>query len=499
MADNVFTRYGGKIKYTPDRVKSNDSNVEYSDNDQIRNIALERDLTAANLLENDILLDALDAAIDDQMKEFALTVPELYDAASNLCGSGTVTWECYKKAKELLRIAPWIAYGYDPVQLTFTDKFIKRAGNVVFDCKQFDPNTFHDTELNDPLDSSLDSSLKDLTVTPSEVEKKARENQKKWALLMLFWDLLWGKPVVKPGIPDEEAMQQNIDLVNESIQQLKADSQDVSIDPKTGKQKFSDEERKNKLKQADDLSARLAQSKSLPNTIMLDRPRLVKQLQWLSKDGSPIEYNLKSVSSTVNSKVIQEQKDIVWKAPESPGYAWSDNAQAVWVDYASLLGGGDGHGNHKDEDLYKDKSIPAIKSGFILSILIGFISLVPKVVFYFILGRVQFLKEIRWMKTKKILRVRIFALPYVGLRLIIGLLTAVPVVISNIFLEICIWLAMMPHIYLPNISDLGPLPETPRTVNDNMTVEPTPAGFISMDCFVAAQEIVNRVNLESIN
>lgn len=496
MADNVFTKYGGKVKYTPERVQSNDADVEYSDADQIRNIALQRDLTAANLLENDILLDALDAAIDDQMKEFALTVPELYDAASNLCGGPTVTWECYKKAKELLKIAPWIAYGYDPTQLTFTDKFVKRAGNVVFNCKEFNADTFQNTGF-DPM-KEVDDALNGgpNTETPSEIEKKARENQKKWSLLMLFWDLLWGKPVVKPSIPDEEARKQNIDLINAEIAQLKANSQDTSLDPKTGKEKFTEEQRKGKGVEADNLAKRLAQSENLPNTIMLDRPRHPNQLQWTGKSGGPIEYNLNPVGPA--SKQVQQ--DSLWKDPVSPGNAWVDDAQAVWVDYGSLLGGGDGHGNHKDEDFYKDRSIPALKSGFILSILIGFISLVPKVVFYFVIGRVEFLKSIKWMKTKKFPVVgRVFLLPYKALKFIISIITAVAVVISNIFLEICIWLAMMPQIYLPNVSDLAPLPQTPHTLKDMMEVEETPAGFVSMDCFVAAQEIVNRVNQEAVN
>ena len=476
MAENVFTQYGGKVKFTPDRVKSTIDPVEFTDEDQIRNIALQRDLTAANLLENDILLDMLDAAIDDQMKEFALTAPDLYDAAMSLCGSPTVTWECYKKAKELLRIAPWIAYGYDPTQLIFTDKLQKRAGNVVFDCKQFDPDTFHNTGT-DPMatvDSLTGTDDNDPnTETPSEIEKKARENQKKWALLILFWDLLWGKPVVKPGISDETSRQMSIDLVNEDIQKLKADG---------------------KNEEADALAKRLSNSKNLPNTIMLDRPRVTNQLQWSDKNEQPLESNfnpnLLNPKFLTKTEGVKEMKVSPDDLSESE-YPWNEKSVAVWLDFASLT---------KAKDLYKDKSIPAIKSGFILSILEGFLGLPPKVCFFFIKGRFEFLRKIKWMKTNNTPIVKTIVRKfYTLLKLVIDLLTAVPVMINTIFLEICIWLALLPHHYMPNVSDTEPVSMSNTGLNQVMDVQPTPAGFISMDCFVAAQEIVNRVNAEAVN
>ena len=71
--------------------------------------------------------------------------------------------------------------------------------------------------------------------------------------------------------------------------------------------------------------------------------------------------------------------------------------------------------------------------------------------------------------------------------------------INTIFLEICIWLALIPNHYVPNVSDIEDIKQSDTGVNQAMDVEPTPAGFISMDCFTAAQEIVNRVNQEAVN
>lgn len=482
MADNTFVG-GGKIKYTPDRVKSSiDAPYEYTHEDNIRNLALERDLTAANLLENDILLDMLDNAIDEQMKEFALTVPELAEAATSLCGSPTVTWECYKKAKELLRIAPWIAYGYDPVQLTMTDKMTRRKGNVVFDCKQFDPNAFHDLpDLDADIDDILDGPDE---VSSSELEKAATENQKKWALLVLFWDLLWGKAEVKPGIVDVDATKKHIEQLTEEINTLKAESQDTT--------KFPDEAvRKAKAVKAEVMARNLGKSNNLPNTILVDRPRITAQLQWSDKNGNAMESNLnQSFKSQFTISKDTDHVNQLTRDPTEPGYAWDDERSvAAWVDFASLF----------TTDVYKDKSIPAIKSGFLLSILIGFIGLVPKVCFFFLKGRVKFLKEIRWMKTKKILGVKIFKPVYEILRLAINLITAIPAMLNTIFMEICIWLAKLPNKSIPNVSDLESVPMSDTGLNDAMDVVDTNAGFVAPNCLVAAQEIVNRVNIEAVN
>ena len=493
MAENVFTKYGGKVKFTPERVKSDIGPVEFTDEDQIRNIALQRDLTAANLLENDILLDTLDAAIDDQMKDFALTVPELYDAASSLCGSPTVTWECYKKAKELLRIAPWVAYGYDPVQLTFTDRLQKRVGNVVFDCKQFNADTFQNTGF-DPLAAVDEFTGNDPnTESPSAIEKRATENQKKWALLVLFWDLLWGKAVVKPGLQDEESKQLSIDYINETIQKLREDSQDTSVGPDGKTPKFSEDQKKGFATQADNLAKKLVQSKNLPNTVMLDRPKITNQLQWSDSGGSPLETNLNmEFKEYITKPVGVKEMRIYPEDVHKDKYPWHPNAVATWVDFASIF----------TKDLYKDKSIPAIKSGFILSILEGFLGLPPKVCFYFIKLRFEFLLGIKWMKTKKILGVKVFNLSGASvwklLKLVINIIVAIPIMINTIFLEICIWLALIPNLYVPNVSDIESVPMSDTGVSQAMDVLETPAGFVSMDCFVAAQEIANRVNAEAV-
>lgn len=459
--DNIFTKTGGHVKYTPDRVQSNISDVQYSDEDNLRKLALERDLTAANLIENDILLDMLDAAIDEQMKEFALTVPELYEAATNLCGSPTVTWECYKKAKELLNIAPWIAYGYDPVQLTFTDSFIKRKGNVVFNCKEFDPDTFQNTTLDSNVDKALNG---DETISPNELQQIAEKNQKLWATLMLFWDLLWGKPKVKPNIPSNKAKLATIKAINEEIADLRS---------------------KGKTEDADKLAKSLAVMGNLPNTIMVDRPEATSQLQWQGKNGA-IEYNLKPV----NGK--QENDVAVNPSISAPGVPWNDDAVAVWVDYGSMF---------TQKDKYKDKSIPMLESGFILPILVGFLSVIPKLAFYFIKARVAYLKSIRWFYTKKVLGWHIYRLIYTPIKFFIDAITSIVAALSTIMIEACISLAMLPRPYAKDISgdDATKIKDIPQPVSMSMNVGDTIAGFVSMDCLASAQAIVNRVHQEAVN
>lgn len=490
MAENIFTKNAGHVTYIPDKVDS-DTNapVKLTYDDHVLSLGLQRDQVAADILTNDLLLDALDATIDDQMKNFALTVPELHDAAMNLCGSPTVNWECYKKAKELLRIAPWIAYGYDPVQLTFTDTFTPRVGNVVFDCKQFDPNKFHDLDnAKDMVDTALGTGQ---GLDPNVVQKAAQENQKSWALLVLFWDLLWGKPAVKPGIPDDEAKKNSIDHINKEIQSLR-DKGNTAIQNNKTKQVIDTEagldpngnprykivyigkdEGTALLNEADKLSKSLAQSKKLPNTIMVDRPRNADQLQWQGKFA-------------IIPNVTFDGSTSLFRNPLDSGNAWTEGASAIWVDFGSFF---------YAQDHYKNRSIPALKSGFILSILIGFCSLIPKIGFFFIVKRISFLKSIKGVKN----------IPYAGkviydfFKGIINLVVCIPVVLSSIFIEICIWLALLPGIYVPNVSDAEDIPNTVPRINTSMEVQDTPAGFISMDCFTAAQEIVNRVNSEAIN
>ena len=462
MADNIFTTAGGKVQYIPGKVESHIDPYQYTNEDQIKQLALQRDLTAANLLENDILLDMLDAAIDDQMKNFALNAPEIAKQAQALCGSPIVTWECYKKAKELLQIAPWITNGFDPVQLTFTDKFVPRSGNVVMNCQNYDPDTFPDPSAG--INSAL--GLGDPTLDPSTVQAAAQDNQKKWALLMLFWDLLWGKPGVKPNLPDSDTSQAlDTDAITTQINTLTAQSQDPTKTP--AQQAIA-------KSQAQVLAQQISSGQQLPDTIMKDRPTVWTDLQWQGASGNPLDNVLKS-----------GQEEIKVNATDST--PWVDDAIAVWLDFFSLLS--------LSADHYKNKSIPVMKSGFILPILMGICSLVPKITFFFIEARQKLLNAIKIVKKIPLVGTAIYKL----IQTIINYIVAIPVGIGNVFLELCIWLAMHPVPYYHNVSDSVPLPQTSIGLNTGMVPNPTPAGFISMDCLTNAQDIVNRVNQEAIS
>ena len=165
---------------------------------------------------------------------------------------------------------------------------------------------------------------------------------------------------------------------------------------------------------------------------------------------------------------------------------WADNAIAVWLDFGSIWFGPNDH--------YKNKSIPIIKSGFILPILMGICSLVPKIGFFVIEGRQKLLSTVKVVK--RIPGVGTFV--YNVVKLMVNFMSAAPIAFNAIFIELCIMLAMFPIEYMPNVSDAVPLPDIKLPIN-NMDVSPTPAGFISVDCLTNAQDIVNRVNTEAVS
>jgi hypothetical protein len=245
------------------------------------------------------------------------------------------------------------------------------------------------------------------------------------------------------------------------------------------------------LRQAKDIRRGLATSKTLPNTIMLDRPRRVKHLKWVSKNGEPLENNIRLDIGQITEGIgIQDNgiKKLTINAGSVKGgtFPWADNAVAAWLEFASMM---------KLNDVYKDMSIPAIKSGFILSILVGFLGVIPKACFYFLKLRFAFLNSIKGLKK---LPFNIGKPIYGFLKFLIDLLTAIPALLNSAFISICIWLSLMPNKYMPNVSDDEDINVEDTHITDNMEVGDTPAGFVSLDCIVAAQTIVNRVHEEAL-
>lgn len=464
---NPFTKYGGKVKFTPGRVATDGrelADVDQSMNDAIRNLALERDLVAADLLEGDKFLDMLDAAIDDQLKDFEIPGNEAADAASALCGSPTINWECYKKAKALLQVAPWIANGYDPVQSIFGDRLQKRAGKVIMNCQDFDPGTFFDgtsasgddnsagdSGSNDNKPTTDGGSADDSTESLAEINKKAQANQKSWALNILFWDFIWGKPYVKDAVKEALAKANpGIDEYQEVIQDLRA----------VGR---NDE--------ADALAKQLTGT-LLPNLIMKERPRTWKHLAWeaFPSKGTPIQYLTKNKKAS--------DTDFV------------SNAAGVWIDPWSLV---------KEDDVYKDKGIPAVKHGFLLGLLIGALGLPVKTMGQIMKVRKKIVNLFKILKRIPIVGRKIFN----AWKAVVSFLFIPWAYINNAFIELLIWLAVKPIKHSPDLGSVPPEYQdefgtpnsgTQESVTDKLDIQDTPAGFVPMDCMQNAQEVVSRVD-----
>lgn len=439
---NPFTG-GGKVKYVPGKVKTPlEEDVPQEEMDALRAIALERDLLAADLLDGDRMLDLLDAAIDDQMKDFELPAGGAKDSARRLCGSDTINWECYKKAKELVRAIPMLANGYDPVQLVFGgDELTKRKGPVIYNCEDFDSNKFFD-----PTYESGDSPRGGMGIAPGEtgtespqdIQKRAHENQKKWGMMVMFWELIWGRPAIQERfLAQWQETKENIQALQDKIAALEGEG---------------------KKKEAEALAKQLAFQK-LPDLIREERPTKYSQMQWeaFPPDRGPLD------SIKANPKL----------------------AAGAWI-------------NPWDQDEYADKGLPVIKQGFLLSLLIGALGLPVKVI-----------TKIIGLKNKIVSKFDVLdSIPVVGSgvfkawKAIVDLIFVPYVYINNVFVEICIWLAMKPTGYKINVGkvppefedDIGEMGVASETVTDTLEVEDTPAGFVPPECMVAAQEVVTRVN-----
>ena len=441
---------GGKVQFIPSRVKSPLEEVKQTDADAIRMMGVQRDLIAADLLEGDKYLDMLDAVIDDQMKDLQLPAGEISDAARRLCGSDTIDWDCYKKAKALLELAPAIAHGYDPVQLVFNGKIRKKVGPVIFNCKSFDPDKFFDSTTDDPATvtgaDGTDPTLGEFE-EPGAVQQRARENQKKWGMLVFFWELLWGKPNVKASYLEQlKQNQSNLEAIQTRIDELNSQK---------------------KTEEAKALSSQIAFAK-LPDLIREERPAKVEHLTWepAKTSDAPVE-NAKDNPTAV---------------------------AAIKFDPWSMVSG---------DIKYYDRALPSNKQGFILPLLVGALGLVPKIV-----AKVLRIRDKLTKKLKKIKKVPVVGRGlYKAWAVCTGIIFLPAAFISNIFIDLCIWLAMKPAGYLIDVGavppeyadDMGDLSvEVDEKVSTTMDVEDTPAGFIPMECLAAAQEIVNKVNTDAV-
>lgn len=429
---------GGKVVYTPGKVVTTLDIADKQTEDKIRDIVLNRDLSAAQLLDNDRLLDALDNAIDDQMKDMALPGGL---AARKLCGSETINWDCYKKAKEMLRIAPMIAYGYDPVQAIFTDAPTKRKGPVLLNCRDFN-DSFFDSVLPDGSPATGDqagtSSDKKEKQTFAEIQAAAEANQKSWAMKVLFWDLVWGKPEMREPY----------------LAQSKGNGKPLGVETVANGQ--------------------------LPDIIYEERPWEVKQMMWKSFLSS------EPLTNTTNNAKAENDPTIL--VPETD---MNLSTAAVWEDPWGPLAG-------KDPAI-KNRGLPAIKQGFLLSILVGLIGLIPQIVGAFFKFRSKLSQKMSIFRKIPLVGGAIYKV----VMFLIACILLGPILINNACVEGAIFLALLPRGHRIDEGELPTDPAVPSKPNppisglDDMKINSTPGGFLPLDCLKAAQDIVTTVNAQA--
>lgn len=452
---NPFTG-GGKVKYTPGRVSTGIDTKQpipgdFTVEDALRSLGLERDLMAADMLENDKNLDLIEQALNDQMS--GMSIPG-GDDARRICGSQFITWECYKKAREMLKLTPQLTQGFDPSQASSGDRISKRKGPVIMNCRDFDPDEFAEQTdyegrpvngtsnvTTDPEDTSEED-----TESLDDIMEKAAENQKSWALLMLFWDLIWGKPEMREPW----------------LSQSKGENAELGADAALG---------------------------SLPDIIRQERPWEAQHLKW---DAFPTNKGPLDNLTTDNALVDVNNPNEYTKESNV-----KDEAAAIWIDPWEPL-------KFKDSRV-KNRGLPVIKQGFLLSLLIAIFGLVPKIISQVFKLKRQLLSKFSVVKKipvvgKKIFKVAKFAIAAYML----------PVaMINNIFIEICIYLALLPAGSEPVTGDVPTtlkeqFPKGSKSgINNAMPVElkiqPTPGGFMPLDCLKAAQSVVNKVKNDAVN
>jgi len=449
---------GGDVKYTPGRVESDIGEYVPTEQDRLNDLVLERDNVMADLLEVDQDLDRLDDIIDDQMKDFEIPADELADAARRLCGKESIDWNCYKKAKDLLKVLPWITNGFDPVQ-AIHGKIKRHDGPIMFNCREFDMESYADA-LTDDDDVAEDN--EDPELTPEHLSYVAARNQKDWALLMLFWDMLWGKPAMKePFKTQSKAGTLNPEDVNVKINELKA----------AGEHKKA---------------ATLAESvlrNDFSSLIAEERPWHESQLKWESTKGDIVDYTVDPSSRFYSGYTIKQNKPYYSKI--------NDNSAAIYPALDTFFDIDNGI-------KFFDLGIPALESGFILGLLMMLISLVPKVVTGMIKFLLKFLEKMSWIENITIVGDYIWP----GIVSIIKVPFFLMTLLNNIFIHGCIWFAMIPNSYNIDIETTDELGEINSKFGPGIKTEikpgPTNAGFIPPECFVYAEAIKNKVEKESL-
>jgi hypothetical protein len=414
------------VRYVPGRVKTPLGEPRKRVEDNVRKLALERDIMAADLLEGDNWLDLLDEAIDNQLSGMAIEAPQTdLPDVRKICRGEVITYDCYKKALEMLKAAPIVANGYDPTQSIFGNELTDRTGPKLTRCQDFDPDKFYDAvdkegNRTNGTGAAPSEALEKQKISLNDASSRAQENQKKWSMWTLFWDLIWGRGRIKD--------------------KYRAETVDH---PDIGKR---------------------------------ERPSERKHLQW--ETFPPLEGPIDDVTIDKKFKTKISYMD--------------DRTAAIWVDpWDPLL--------LRDQTI-RNKGIPAVESGFLLGLIIGFLSLVPKSISLVF----KFKKKVM-DKLKKVRKIPIVGKAVMkGIDFLIGIMMLTPTLINDAFIEICIWLILKPNSYN---ADLGNVPEDAGTfkgevdnrgVTSKIDILSTPGGWIPLDCFKSAQTVVNTVHNDAV-
>jgi len=94
-----------------------------------------------------------------------------------------------------------------------------------------------------------------------------------------------------------------------------------------------------------------------------------------------------------------------------------------------------------------------------------------------------------------------------AINLLLGFNLLVPILVNDVFIEMCIWLAIKPFGYRGDFGklepDIKPQFDTDTAVVDDrgitkdIGIQDTPGGWMPYDCFMSAQTVVNTVNNEA--
>ena len=437
---NPFTG-AGKVQYIPDKVKSPVGDIEIPEDYLARSLALEFDNGLADILELGEALDTLEEAANQQLADMDIpATPGTEDQIRRICDGDTITLECYEKALGILKALPQVVFGYDPVQAIHGTTIADVVGPKLTSCKDFDPNLFFGNNTETAEDTANDQKTDQTKkVNLNELMERARKNQEKWAKWILFWDVIWGKASMKEPFKSQSEE-------NDSMKMMKTPGGTTNLLPTQG------------------------------------RPQSLEQLMWeaFPPSAGPLDTVLRGGPYPISEYKTYDQK--------------VSSSAVIWKEPWSMIG--------KGEIRVRDKGIPSIEVGFLLPLIIGLISLPAKVLELIFSIYAIIRKKMSIFKKIPIVGGAVFKVMTMQPDLIFGIVA----VIQGIFIEISIWLAIKPFGYnpdfgspddaVPTINPQGAIDEKATT---EIEIEDTPGGWMPLDCFKAAQTVVNTVNNDAVS